>query len=309
MAEAFEALEYGYTLAKQLEAPLQVEMGTYLVSTYLSYCDIETAGKYFQEIESVKQWKSIYPYIESNLIATKLRYLTMKGDLSEAKRLISTHAIQHQYHEDPYKENESMALAYHYYHLGHMQSAIDLASSSGEYMKAGKRDGRRIKMLVLEAAAQLSLKNQEKAIELINRALEIGQKGTYIRTFVEQGEPILEILVLLFNQYSKIPQPPIDLDYLKRIIDVFLSQRPLEKASKPLASKPASGKKQLIDPLTDSEYKVLRMMSVGLSNKEIARELDISVNTIRTHASHIYQKLAVSNRAQAAHKAKILELI
>ena len=56
----------------------------------------------------------------------------------------------------------------------------------------------------------------------------------------------------------------------------------------------------LIEPLTEQEVVVLRLIAAGLSNEEIARTLSLSVNTVKTHVRHIFQKLGVSDRTQAA---------
>lgn len=57
------------------------------------------------------------------------------------------------------------------------------------------------------------------------------------------------------------------------------------------------------------EYEVLELLSAGHSNKEIARKLGVSPNTIKTHVARLYDKLEVQRRTQAIHKAKTLALI
>jgi ATP/maltotriose-dependent transcriptional regulator MalT len=66
---------------------------------------------------------------------------------------------------------------------------------------------------------------------------------------------------------------------------------------------------ELPEPLTRREKEILRLMGRGLTNPEIAEELVISPHTVRTHATHIYDKLAVSNRARAVRKARQLGII
>jgi ATP/maltotriose-dependent transcriptional regulator MalT len=57
------------------------------------------------------------------------------------------------------------------------------------------------------------------------------------------------------------------------------------------------------------EYEVLELLAEGLSNKEIATRLFVSPNTIKTHLARLYEKLEVSRRTQAIHKARSLRLI
>ena len=61
--------------------------------------------------------------------------------------------------------------------------------------------------------------------------------------------------------------------------------------------------------ISEREYEVLELLSKGMSNKEIAGKLFVSVNTIKTHLAHLYQKLEVTRRAQAVQKAKSLRII
>lgn len=61
--------------------------------------------------------------------------------------------------------------------------------------------------------------------------------------------------------------------------------------------------------ITERELETLGLLAGGLTNKEIARKLDISPNTVKTHLARLYEKLEVSRRTQAVQKAKELALI
>ena len=61
--------------------------------------------------------------------------------------------------------------------------------------------------------------------------------------------------------------------------------------------------------ITDREYQVLELLAEGQSNQEIAQQLHISTNTVKTHLARLYDKLEVSRRTQATAKAKSLRLI
>jgi DNA-binding NarL/FixJ family response regulator len=65
----------------------------------------------------------------------------------------------------------------------------------------------------------------------------------------------------------------------------------------------------LLEPLTDSEVRVLRYLPTNLSKREIADELYVSVNTIKTHVKHLYAKLGVRTRRQAVDQARQLGLL
>ena len=73
------------------------------------------------------------------------------------------------------------------------------------------------------------------------------------------------------------------------------------------SSHPESGR--LVDPLSERELSILRLMAAGLSHDEIARELYLSVNTVKWHTTHIYRKLGVHRRAHAVFRAKELDIL
>jgi LuxR family maltose regulon positive regulatory protein len=65
----------------------------------------------------------------------------------------------------------------------------------------------------------------------------------------------------------------------------------------------------LIEPLTERELEVLRLIGQGLSNPAIADRLIISVGTVKAHTNRIYGKLAVTNRVEAVTRARVLALL
>ena len=68
-------------------------------------------------------------------------------------------------------------------------------------------------------------------------------------------------------------------------------------------------KQALIEPLSERELDVLRLLGTELGGPAIARELMVSLNTVRTHTKHIYAKLAVTNRRAAVRRARELDLL
>ena len=65
----------------------------------------------------------------------------------------------------------------------------------------------------------------------------------------------------------------------------------------------------LIDPLTEREQDILPLLCQRLTNKEIAKDLQISPHTVHSHIKNIYTKLDVNNRRQAANRAQELGLV
>ncbi len=96
-----------------------------------------------------------------------------------------------------------------------------------------------------------------------------------------------------------------DSQYILRLLKEFEMQD-----GKLKEEKTRQGQTQLlVEPLTERELEVLRLMAAGRSNREIAAELVVTLNTIKKHSSHIYGKLGVNNRSAAAAYAHKLDLI
>ena len=161
---------------------------------------------------------------------------------------------------------------------------------------------RHLKLLLLQATILQRQERMEQAISTLTEALSIAEPGGYLRTFIDEGAPIAQLLPLV--QSDDISTP-----FINRLQDAFKAeQRRLDLLSQapPL---PASGSPPLIEPLSKRELEVLRLMDAGLMYKEIAAKLFISLNTVRTHIKNIYSKLNVKRRSQALAKARELTLL
>ena len=73
--------------------------------------------------------------------------------------------------------------------------------------------------------------------------------------------------------------------------------------------RPKTGNGGLVDPLSERELDVLRLLASELDGPSIARELVVSLNTVRTHTKHIYAKLGVNSRRAAVRQAHELDLL
>ena len=134
-------------------------------------------------------------------------------------------------------------------------------------------------------------KTQDKALEFLREAIQLAEGGRFIRSFVEAGEKLIPLLRVAAKQ-------GIAPDYVGRILAVMMENAETVEA----------GQKALVEPLSDRELEVLRLVTEGLSNREIAEELIISTGTAKTHVHNLCGKLGVRNRTQAAMKAKELDL-
>jgi LuxR family maltose regulon positive regulatory protein len=155
--------------------------------------------------------------------------------------------------------------------------------------RAAGRMGSAIKILALQALAFQAQGDHGQALSALKQVLALAEPEGYMRTFVDEGPPMAKLLRHALSQ-------GIAPSYVARLLAAF------GETTEPTAQ-------PLVEPLSERELEVLRLVAAGLSNREIAQELVIAVSTVKSHTNHIYGKLGVKNRTQAAAWAKELNLL
>ncbi len=154
----------------------------------------------------------------------------------------------------------------------------------------GARTGSVIEILVLQALARQARGDIPGALESLLRAVKLAEPEGYVRIFADEGPPMASLLRAAAKQ-------GITPSYARRL---------LAAVDKTEDSTP--GSQGLIEPLSERELDVLRLLGTDLGGPEIARELIVSLNTVRTHTKNIYAKLGVNNRRAAVRRARELDL-
>jgi LuxR family transcriptional regulator, maltose regulon positive regulatory protein len=157
--------------------------------------------------------------------------------------------------------------------------------------EAGGRTGRVIEILVLRALAHQALGDLPAALGFLARAVTLAEPEGYVRVFADEGAPMAALLRAAAKQG---PRP----EYVRRLLAAASGIEPHRAAGQ-----------ALIEPLSDRELDVLRLLGSELDGPAIARELMVSLNTMRTHTKNIYAKLAVTNRRAAVRRAAELNLL
>jgi LuxR family maltose regulon positive regulatory protein len=160
-----------------------------------------------------------------------------------------------------------------------------------------------INVLALQAWAYDLQERVPEALAVLERALALARPGGFLRTFAD-----LPPLVKVLQELRKRRKTHLTVD---KKLDAYL-QRILVAMSPP-ASQAVSKEKLLqqegIEPLTDREMHILRLLDKDLTNKEIARELVVTSGTVKVHTTNVYRKLSVNNRRAAVTLAKALGLL
>ncbi|MFN2235820.1 MAG: LuxR C-terminal-related transcriptional regulator, partial [Anaerolineales bacterium] len=141
-----------------------------------------------------------------------------------------------------------------------------------------------------------TLDRKVDALTAVEGALALAESPGYLHIFLDEGQPMKELLQLALAA-------GIRKEYTRTLLARF---------SDPTAKFPAITPPQpglLIDPLSERELQVLRLLDTSLSVPEIAEEIHLSPTTVRTHVQHIYQKLGVHGRIEALQKAEDLGIL
>lgn len=154
----------------------------------------------------------------------------------------------------------------------------------------GHRTGTVIEILVLRALAQQSRGDVPAALAALEQALTLAEPEGYVRTFVDEGPPMARLL-------NAAAQQGVARDYARHLL-ASAGRTPGNPSVRP----------SLVEPLSERELDVLRLLRTELSGPEIAGQLLVSVNTMRTHTKSIFTKLAVNSRRAAVRRAEELGL-
>lgn len=172
---------------------------------------------------------------------------------------------------------------------------------------AGGRTGSAIEILTLQSIAMERDGAGRAALNPLARALELAQAEGYVRVFVEHGPVMQDLLRQLAKRGTTSP-------YARRLVAAF--DAPRRESQGANGAPVRAGNLEVddlgaepIDPLTDREASVLRLLQSDLSGPEIARELGVSLSTMRTHTKNVYGKLGVNSRRAAVRRAAELGML
>jgi len=201
---------------------------------------------------------------------------------------------------------------------GSLDEATRLLGRLLQAAEASGRMGSVIEILVVQALALQAQANLPQALAPLERALALAEPEGYVRIFVDEGEAMRSLLRLLIEKQSSNLGDRLS-DYVDKLLAAFTQPvaAPNMTAPKSAIIDQKSGmiepevqpaKNRLVEPLSERELEVLRLLRSELSGPEIAQQLFVSLNTVRTHTKNIFHKLGVNNRRAAVRRAEELTL-
>jgi LuxR family maltose regulon positive regulatory protein len=181
---------------------------------------------------------------------------------------------------------------------GSIHDARGLLGRLLQAAEEGRRMGSVIEISVLLALAHSAQVDIPLALASLERALTLAEPEGYVRIFVDEGEAMR----LLIEKQSHNRNHPLS-GYAGKLLAAFT--QPVAAPKSAIIQR----KSDLIEPLSERELEVLRLLRTDLNGPEIARELMVSLHTMRTHTNNIFNKLGVNNRRAAVRRAEELDLL
>jgi LuxR family transcriptional regulator, maltose regulon positive regulatory protein len=230
--------------------------------------------------------------------AAQVHQWLLKGDKPAVNRWL---AIQKQDlgPHDPYRYEDELTritLARVFIAQSKYEEAIALLTCLEEGAGSGGRQGRLLEILILKALAMQGLGETTQAEMLLTGCLTLAEPGGYTRIFLDEGRP----MQFLLARWLAHAEPSSLQDYAVQLLAQFIA----EPHGLTEAQEKISPVTNLIEPLSQRELEVLRLMALGKTNPEIARQLVVAPGTVKAHAASIYRKLDAANRTEAVARAR-----
>ncbi|MFC1852965.1 LuxR C-terminal-related transcriptional regulator [candidate division CSSED10-310 bacterium] len=271
----------------------------YLVLAWIRHLtgDEESANELLKRAEANARNLSS-PVLLTQVYLYKARIALAKNNPQEAQKWAETSGLTLDSDQDLSRSQELLILVRIALETRQPDEILPLLEKLENHATSLSLLGQRLKIMVLRSMILKAGDREQAALDELSRAITLGEPNRFIRVFADEGPTICKLL-------KQIKPAPASTSYVNAIIEAFdTSRRPSEATSESLLGCP-----ELREQLTARERDVLTLIASGLSNRDLADKLFISLNTVKVHLKNIYRKLDVSSRTQAVARASELNLI
>ncbi len=249
--------------------------------------------------------------------AERVRLATLAGDLDLAERRLREYDLPRfaadtelMFHAGE-TEAHTVTWARLMIRMGRLSEARAELQWAIRIAHGRRRKRRELKLLVMLALAHQAEGRVSLARRTLLEALDIGLPKQFVRTFLDEGAPVLQLLRELRRSFGALPDIARQ-EALLAYLDLLLAEAgepgsAQMRAAVPVLSAPLPS--DLLGTLTTKERRLLIHVAMGLSNKDLAERLAVSTNTVKWHLRNIFEKLQIKNRTQAVAVARQLGLV
>jgi LuxR family transcriptional regulator, maltose regulon positive regulatory protein len=249
--------------------------------------------------EMIKQAEALVPnarrsIAEARYVASWQALLSlMRGDMDQAGQWAAEQSVELSLHDLPDYESEMPYLTLVRVHIMQLEFAgvQEQLDRLIQKLESKGRIGNLVEVLALKSLAFQLQGQSTQALNTLERALSMGGPEGYVRTFLDEGKS-------MHNLLREAASHAIQLKYTDKLLTAFG-----EADSKlPFST-------DLPEQLSKREIEILRLIKTGMSNREIAKSLTVEESTVKTHINNLYGKLGVKSRTQAIQRAAELSLL
>lgn len=289
---AHDLASQSYKLATQISEPDTLARAARVLALVMHHRgQITQAQQLLSETEALPQLQSQALHLRE-LRACKARLSLASGDLAAVQSWLSScdqdadHLLRIQ------QEQEALLTAHFLIAQRETQEALRLLDQWQVEARSQNRKYAELQILILKSIAYFEQDNRTQAQHVFAKALKMAEPEGYQQLFLDVGRMMTD---LLQDTLPHIAHESVS-KFARKLLYAF-------------ALKPHTDDETLmIEPLSVQEKRVLRLLSAGLSNPEIANELIVSINTVKTQLKSIYRKLNVRSRDEARDMAYHLQL-
>jgi LuxR family maltose regulon positive regulatory protein len=262
-----------------------------MVRVCLAQHNLPAAEEFLRRAEALAQEYAISFQHTGPLIGLKAQLWIQQGRLVEAQHELRMLAAQSDA-EIPFTHHGRLYLSQAQLHIarGDWPAAEQTLDRVFRFSQASGQQRWVIPIQILRAILHLARQDLPQALSFLEAAIEQAEPEGFIQDFLDEGEPMIQ---LLHEAVRRKVKP----EFARELLNRFSPNRPAEK---PIG---------LVEPLSERELEVLKLVAEGLSNQEIAVRLYLSLRTIKFHTGNIYGKLGVKSRTEAVSRARDLGLL
>ncbi len=301
LERACEMLEHGLAQPFGLRYP-EIAVDGYLALARVSLVldQRERADEMFRILEHAIQTNQLMLHTVWQVEACRARLLYMWGQTTEALLW----SVRYEEHLQRDKQQTPLALtSFSDFTLARFQLVQERYAEVRTLLErllvaaqVGGRGHSVIEACMLLALVEQATGHANDAQQRITQALSLASAEGFVRLFLDEGSPMLQLLSHLLMTRASTPEQRVAAQYAR----VLLTQAGQSFSASPYATRP--------DLPSTREMEILRLLAAGNSNTAIATELFLALSTVKWHIARLYSKLDVHTRTQAVARARELKL-
>jgi LuxR family transcriptional regulator, maltose regulon positive regulatory protein len=299
---ALQHLTEGVTLCRQLADTLPLAAGLATLA-WIRHIEGNAAAAQdaIDEAERVTPSAAVADLLNP-VPAHRAQLLLARGDVAAAARWTEERGLTADDEPSYPREPAHLVLARVLLAQGQPDQALRVLDRLHAATVAQDRTGGLIEIQALQALGLAALGDQDGAAAALAETLTLAHPQGYIRVFVDEGPAMGALL----GQLIRAQQITVPRDYIGRLVRAFEHDRagraPDERPTPAIVP-------GMVTALSDRELEVLHLLAAGKANRDIAAELHMALNTVKKHATHIFDKLGATNRTEATARAREFGLL